>query len=206
MVDGLVHGIGMMRVWAYGVDWGARTAIVCVQCALSGLFFLGRISAQRFARSVRLLFWIGVSWFVSEAFCAGIAYFGARSWGFLTGQAMLDFAELTTASCLVGISFFFVFALCNDLSRGRFFYEDEEYNAGIAVLANPWPQSLLAVLFVAATGVVLLLVRGTLSAARVKDRSVRRLDMRMLLPMAGVVMLVLGALLCRVIGLSSLRV
>ena len=218
MVDVVLRVAQDIGSWMYTADGTVHIGMVVVQCALCGWFFAGKMPERRFIKSVRTLFWGIVAWLIVEIAMTSAAQY--VTWnanpatrlllppetgiGYFMSYAWLHFAKATVLSGMAGVGFFFVFALGNDLSRGRFFYEDEEYNAAIATLAIPWPQSLLVLPFVFLLGFCIAGIRVFAGRAQKQDKFL--LNLRALWPVAGILLLIFGQLIVQGTGFSVLRV
>lgn len=218
MFEIVMRALQGMGAWMYGMDGIVRIGMVFVQCALCGAFFAHMIPQRRFVHSLRVLFWTVVAWLVLEVVAWGSAQYAPwvpgsvshhfaplAGFGYFAGYVWVHSVKAIVLGGLLGVGFFFVFALGNDLSHSRFFYEDEEYNAGIALLAIPWPQSLLVLPGVLMMGLLVSVVRVVLARIKGKHMRVLTLNMRACWPVVSVVMLIFGAFLAQAFSLSVLR-
>lgn len=203
----------------YEVDGGARIILFLAYGALCALFFLKKITDKQFVVYARMLFWAVVAWFISEIVLASAAQYIVwdqsplsrmflpphEPLSYFVRYAWLHFAQATTLSSATGVLFFFLFALGNDISKGRFFYEDEEYTGAVAILLNPWPTSLLVLPLVLCAGIGVLGVRLGAYALKKSNHHAPLFALRMLWPLAGLVVFLFGNLLSNLIGLGMLK-
>ena len=203
----------------YEIDGLARIAFFVAYAALCAVFFLKKIDERRFTAYARILFWIVVAWFVGEIVLVSAAQYviwnqSALSRLFLPPHeplsyflryAWLHFAQATTLSSGAGVLFFFLFALGNDISKGRFFYEDEEYTGALAIVLNPWPTSLLVLPLVLFMGISTLCIRFLMHTLKKSNAHGPFFALRMLWPLAGLLIFLFGSLISNMIGLGVLK-
>lgn len=121
-------------------------------------------------------------------------YFLRYSW--------LHFGKLPVFDIFLGVFFFFLLWLGTKISRGRFFYGEEKYSGGLAILMNSWPVNLLVFVLTFFAGVLFSLANFILK----KNQGVFLLNFRYFWPVIGLLLLILGRFLVGFLGLDFLAV
>lgn len=126
-----------------------------------------------------------------------IAYFLRYAWFHFARGPMVTFG--------VGMLFFILFHIGYKVSRGRFFYQDEEYTGALAILANPWPQNILVIGCVLVLGLAVACVQVGVSCIRRTYVPQTLFSLRMLWPFVGLALVIMGKELVSVLGLAALK-
>ena len=104
-----------------------------------------------------------------------------------------------------GLFFFFLLWLLTKISRDRFFYEEEKYLGGLAIIANIWPQNLLVVFLAFGLGIGVWL--GRILRQRLAGQSAEPpfLNLRFFWPVSGILLIILGQLLVKITFLENIK-
>lgn len=101
-----------------------------------------------FLRSFQVLFLYGMQYILWQRSVPGKYLLPPyQSLGYFWGYSWQHFGKEAAVSFLLSIAFFGFVAGLNSISRGRFFYQEEQYTSGLAILVNLWPQNLLVPVF-----------------------------------------------------------
>lgn len=205
--------------WLSSADAFARILFFAAYLLVYVLFFRSVFSEQRLVRFLRLLFWVAVGWFVVEIVSVSAAQYAlwnadavtrqllppSQPVGYFLRYAWLHFAQATALSAAAGVLFFILFAAGNEISRGRFFYEDEEYGGALAIILNPWPQAILVLPLVLAIGIIMSAFRIARRHTGAAQEKVSLFNLRWLWPLAGIAAFVLGKFIISLLGLGALK-
>jgi hypothetical protein len=140
----------------------------------SGLKYFNQISDTRFFKLIKNLFFVCLSfvflrivflflaqyliWFRAEPFLyflpphQSIVYFLDYAW--------LHFAKLPVFNLGLSLFLFLLVKIGTRVSRGRFFYEEEQYSGGLAILLNSWPENILVFVLVLSIGLFVFVLRS----------------------------------------------
>jgi len=179
-----------------------------------GLRFFNKFSDERILKFLRIIFFIGLFlvclkvWFLFAAQYRSwlgsyflppyqpIGYFLQYSWTHFAKQPVFDIG--------LGIFFFFLIWLGTKISGGRFFYGEEKYSGGLAILLNHWPVNILVFFLVLLAGILFSLARRVFKG-RGQGGAVL-ISFRYFWPMVGLGLLFLGDILVNFLGLGILTV
>ena len=115
--------------------------------------------------------------------------------------ASFHFAFNSILSVITSLILFFIINFANKISKDRFFYKDEVYLSGIAILANPWPNNLLVFLLVPLIALILMIIFSL--AKRSLDY---RINWKYLWLIIGLILLIFGNQLIKILNLEVLKV
>lgn len=178
---------------------------------MSGRF--GKISEEKLLKTDRILFFSSVVFvFLRVIFLfwgqfktwqgtyflppyQPISYFFQYSWMHFAKQPVFDLG--------LGIFFFFLIWLGTKISHGRFFYQEEKYSGGLAILMNSWPVNILVFFIVLLTGILFYLAKLVL---RKENRDNFLVSFRYFWPAVGLALLLFGDVLVKFLSLGILRV
>ena len=125
-----------------------------------------------------------------------LSYFFSYSWQ--------HFGKEPIFALGVGLFFFCLLWLLTKISRGRFFYEEEKYLGGLAVIANIWPQNFLVVFLALGLGIGVWLIRILRQYLAGQSAELPFLNLRFFWPMAGILLIIFGQLLVKATFLESI--
>lgn len=191
-----------------------KLAFICFSLIFSGLRVFGRISDGFLLKASKIVFLVSISfifsriiflfWFQFVAWQGSyflppyqpIGYFLQYSWTHFAKQPIFDIS--------LGVFFFLLIWLGEKISRGRFFYDEEKYSGGLAILLNHWPVNILVFFLVFLTGILFSLARRVFKG-RGRGGAVLT-NFRYLWPVIGLGLLLFGDILVNFLGLGILAV
>ncbi|MEW5805292.1 MAG: hypothetical protein AB1721_00985 [Patescibacteria group bacterium] len=185
------------------------------------LRYLGKISDQKFFTFVRSLFFLVLVfaglrifslylvqyliWSKTEPFVyflpphQPISYFLSYAW--------LHFAKLPAFNFFLSAFLFFLIFLGAKLSRGRFFYSEEHYSGGIAILLNSWPDNFFVFILVLAFGCLGFVLRSAyLLFKNKKQLQPAYFSFRYLWGLVGLLVFLFGGNLVNLFNLGILKI
>ncbi len=189
-----------------------KLALICFSLIFSGLRVFARISDGFLLKASKIVFLASIAlvfsriiflfWFQFVAWQDSlflppyqpIGYFLRYSWTHFAKQPVFDIG--------LGVFFFLLIWLGAKISRGRFFYDEEKYSGGLAILLVSWPQNILVFFLTLALGIIYSLAKFIF--ARGKNRIL--VSFRYFWPVVGLGLLLFGDILVDFLGLGILAV
>jgi hypothetical protein len=115
--------------------------------------------------------------------------------------AAFHFAFNSILSVITSLILFFIINFANKISKDKFFYKDEVYLSGIAILTNPWPNNLLVFLLVPLAALILMVIFIV-----IKKSLDYRINWKYLWLIIGLILLIFGNQLIKILNLEVLKV
>ena len=123
--------------------------------------------------------------------------------GYFLSYSWLHFAKQPVFDICLGIFFFFLIWLGTKFSQGRFFYNEEKYTGGLAMLLNPWPVNILVFFLVILLGIFTYFLKLIFNQ-RKKDEIL--VNFRFFWIIMGGLLLFFGGFLTEILGLDVLMI
>lgn len=123
-----------------------------------------------------------------------IGYFLQYSWMHFAKQPVFDIS--------LGVFFFLLIWLGEKISRNRFFYDEEKYSGGLAILLVSWPQNILVFFLTLVLGMIYSLAKIVF----IRGKNAVLVSFRYFWPVVGLALLLFGDILVNFLGLGNLAV
>jgi hypothetical protein len=170
------------------------------------------VMAKKFFWSLVLLSLAKVVWLYSIQYVVWHSNPGSRYllppyqsiWYFMS-YGWQRFAKPEYVSLLTALFFWGLFLALQNLSRGRIFYQEEIYSAGIGLLLNPWPQNSLLIPLVLVAGILLGILRQIFGPKTLFLNQPTFISTRLFWPLGGIILIFIGKWLVAVLGLEPLK-
>lgn len=128
-----------------------------------------------------------------------------QPWNYFFEYAWLHFWKQIVFDVFLAFFFFSLIRLGTYFSKGRFFYEEEKYSGGLAVLFNHWPNNLLVFFLVLAFGIVFSVFENFF-LKKLSERNQFLVNFRYFWPIVGLLIIFLGNYLVKILGFNVLRI